>query len=873
MSRVWGVWSRVRAVLGRGAAESRMEEEFRFHLERETEANERRGHSRAEARRRALLAFGGVDAHREEMRDGRGARWLEDLVRDVGGAVRSLGRRPGMAVTAVLSIGIGVGATTAVFSFAVAVLYPTLPVPGADRLFALSELRSGMVSTIAGQMAVPYERYEGYAASTREVFAGVAAHRPSPVSVRIGDEAVSAEAVLVSGNYFEVLGLSGVRGRHFTADREPAVVLSDRLWRERFGGDPAAVGRTISVDSRAFTVAGVAPPGFGGAMLGQDSDLWVPHGAYHPEEPGGFTGWVLMFGRLAPGVSAQRAAVVVDAVGRRLPADPITTVRGVRLEPQGGLPSFARGMAFGFFGLLLATAALVLLIACANIAGLLLALAESRRREVAVRLALGAGRGRIVRQLLTESVVLFALGGGAGVFLAVQATRLLARIRLPMSERFAIVDASPDPLVLGGGLALAAAAGVIFGLAPALRSSRPDLIPALKEGVPGATVGGRRGRSVFVAGQLALSVLLLVTAMLFVRSLRAGLAVDPGLDVEGVAVGAINVAPHGYEEERGRLFFDRLLVEVRALPGVESASLARLTLLTGNRHGGDMRAGPTPDAPVANGSLNIVDASWLEAMRIPLVAGRGFEASDRVGARQVAIVNETMARTLWPEGNAVGQRLYFDGDAEVIGVARDGKYIELGEDPTPFVFYPFAQRYRPHMTLHVRSARPAAEVLGDVRGVLRRLDPNVALEAPASLEARMGFSLFPQRFAAVLIGAFGVIGLLLAGIGVHGVLAFEVARRTREFGIRTALGAGVGGVLRLVLRRGALLAAAGALVGLGLAAAAGRLLESFLFGIRPLDPVSFLVVPVILAGVALVASALPAIRAARVAPMEALRQE
>lgn len=585
-----------------------------------------------------------------------------------------------------------------------------------------------------------------------------------------------------------------------------------------------------------------------------------------------------MFGRLRPGVEPARAAAVLDAVALRIPPDEANTeVHGARLEPMTGMPTRMLEMVGGFLRMLVATAAVVLLIASANIGGVLVARGVARRREVAVRLALGAGRARLVGQLLTEAGLLFLMGGVAGVLLAIWAaqllSRLLASLPLPVPERLSIV-ASPDLSVLAVSLGVILATGLLFALVPALQATRPELVPALRDGGRTGTVRGARGRSMFVAAQIALTVVLLVAAGLFVRTLQRALATDLGFAPDGVVIATIDLAPHGYDENRGRAFYAELIRRVRALPGVDVAALARLALLTGESQGRNWHA--RRDGPPVNASLNTVDAGYFETLRIPLVVGRGIDEIDVRGAPNAIVINQTFARRLWPDENPIGKVVLNDDDRyEVVGVTRDGKYADFGEERKAFAFLSAAQRYSSKQVLHVRvrAGTPAAEVMAAIRNEVTALDANVALERATPLPAAVGLMLFPQRFAASLIAVFGVIGLVLGGIGVFGLLAQNVAQRSRELGIRMALGADTRSVLRLVLRQAAWIAVAGAAAGLTAAAALTRFLGGLLHGLSPLDPITFTSVPLVLGVVALMASYVPTRRALRVDPMDVLRQE
>jgi predicted permease len=868
MSWLKGLRARLRSTLAPRAAESRITEEFRHHLEMATAANERAGMPPAEARRQARLTFGGEDRHVEDMRDGRGLRWVDDLTRDTRVALRALAGAPGFTLVAVVSIGLGVGATSSLFSVINSLLLRPLPVMSPERLYSIQEQRTGSVSTGPEGVLIPYARYRDYEAATREVFTGLAAHSFEGMSLRADGPALPAVGVVTTGNFFAVLGVAPAAGAFYTTDDEPAVVLGHRFWQRRFGGAADVIGRTVHVNGQPVTVIGVAAQGFGGTTHAFHVDLWVPHQAYART---GADHTLTPFGRLRAGVDAASAAAVVSAVAPRIAVDEAgVEVQGARLEPMRGVPGEARMLAFGFLGMLLATALLVLLIAGANIAGMLMARAVARQREMAVRLAMGAGRGRLVRQLLTESLLLFLLGGAAGTVIAVWATRLLARVRIAETDQL-VIDAAPDLRVLGFALLIAAGAGLLFGLLPALQASRPDLASALKDGAGGVS-RRLRSRGIFVGAQLAMSVLLLVVAGLLVRTLQHATKVEPGFAVDGVIVAATALPAGAYDMPGAQVFFASLLDRVRARPEVEAASFAQVVLLSGSSSIYSVRA--APGEPAVGAGQNAVEAAYFETMRIPLLAGRGITDADRDGAARAAVINETLAGRLWPGADPLGRR-YLQGsnEYEVVGVVRDGLYVSVGEEPEPFAFIAAAQHPSLQRVLHVRL-RPGAGTAAAIAGLrteLAALDPDVALDDAMPMAAMVDRMLLPQRYAALLIGLFGVLGLILAGIGVYGVLAFHVAQRTRELGIRMALGAARSDVVRLVLGRTAVLAAAGIGIGLVLAAAVTRFLRGLLYGVGPLDPTTFIGVVLLLGAVALVASWLPARRAVRIAPTEALR--
>lgn len=871
MSRLEGAFARLNSLLRRRAAEARMNEEFEFHVAMQTEKNMARGMEPAEARRNALLAFGGVDAHRESLRDYRRTRVLGELIQDLRFTMRSLRSSRGFALTAVLVIALGVGATTALFSVANALLFKPLRVSAPGELYILQEVRTGTTSTGPEGNRIPWPRYEAYRDATSELFTGLAAHVYRGFSMRTEAGAVPVQGSTTSGNYFQVLGLRPALGRFYSADDEPVIVLGDRMWKKHFGGDAGVIGRRVHLDGQAYEVIGVAPPSFIGTTVGLGTEVWVPFRAGGTAQVQERVG---MFGRMRDDVTADAAAAPLSALAVGIPPEnPQTKVERAYLAPLTGLPERERGMVGGFMGMLVAAGFLVLLIAAANIAALLLARGVARQREMALRLALGAGRWRLVRQLLTESTTLFLIGGIGGIVIAYIAAALISRISIPGAP--IVLDVAPDVRVLAFALGVAALTGILFGLAPALGAVRPQLTAALKEGSASAGSRRGRGRSIFVGGQLAFATLLLITAGLFVRGLQRGIAVDPGFNPDGVVVGTINLEPHGHTEAEGRALRAELLRRVRALPGVRSAALANIILLTNRQRSNDME-GTGADAATVTAALNLVDTAYFNTLGVELVAGRGFTGSDHAGSTPVVVVNETLAERLWPGRSPLGERLRMeDTDYSVIGVARDGRYVDPGEAPRPFAFFADAQEYSPDFALHARMADGdgAEAVIQAIREELRTLDPDVALEMAMPLPTMIGFSLIPNRFAAALIGVFGLLGLVLAGAGVYGVMAFHVAQRTREFGIRIALGASASTMLRLVVRRGAVIAAGGALVGILLAAAVTRFLTGMLFGLSPLDPVTFAGVAAALAAVALLASWLPARRALRTDPAVALRSD
>jgi predicted permease len=673
---------------------------------------------------------------------------------------------------------------------------------------------------------------------------------------------------MVSSNYFQVLGVRPVIGRAFSDTTErtgaepPEVVISHALWERELGADSAIVGRRLTVDGRIRTVVGVAPPGFDGTELGLVTDLWAPVN----------DGAVAMVGRLRPGTTRDRATVALSAIAAHVePVSQRQPIVRVTLDPVAGPPAMARGPVIGFMSMLVLTAGLVLLIVIANIAGMFLARAAHRRREIAVRLALGAGRGRLVRQLLTESVLLCLLGGAAGVLLATWLVHLLPAIDVPMSARTAL-ELHTDRVVLGLSFVIILATGIAVGLAPALQSTRIDLLAGLRGTDAGKPRGIGRSRSVFVIAQLAMSLVLLVTAGLFAQAVRRAVLVDRGLDTRNVVVATLNVARHGYDDVRTREFYSRLMSRLSARPEIAAASLGQFTPLSISHMGGNV---PLPDGRRVSLSWALVDTGYLATVRIPMLAGRNFNAADTRQSAPVVIINETLARRLAFNATPLGHRIIFDGDSarEIVGVVRDGKYRSLDEASSAFAFVPVDQSQSQLMTVHVRARGDMSAALAAIRTEVAALDRNIALENVGSLSSQLDIYLLPQRAAAWCIGMFGVLGLGLAALGIYGVIAYDVAQRTRELGIRLALGARRGDIVRAVLRPSVAVIGVAVAVGMPLALAVGRLARQFLYGVGMADSATFAIVPLLLGLVALGASYIPARRAARTDPMVSLRSE
>ena len=818
---------------------------------------------------------------------------MTSLLQDMRFGVRRLLKSPGFTLVAVASLALGIGANTAIFSLVNTVLLRPLPVARPERLVSVSVLGKD-----DSMLAFSYPSYKDFRDRGGDVLSGLFAERLSPMSLSRGGSNERVWGYLVTGNYFEVLGVAAAQGRTFTPEEDraalssPVAVISHACWQRRFGADPSVVGRDVLLNGRTFRVVGVMPEGFAGTEIVYTPEVWVPMTMQAWIEPGNewlerrSTQNIFAVGRLKDGVSVEQAQASLNRLAEQLGREYPDTNEGQKivLVPPGFIIPQLRGAVVGFAAVLMGVVGLVLLIACTNLASLLLARASARRKEIALCVALGASRWRLVRQLLTESLLLALAGGGAGLLLAVWILSLVAAYRPPLDIPVWI-EAAVDWRVLLFTLCASLLTTLLFGLAPALQATRTDLIPALKD------TGGRAGRSrsrlrsALVVAQVTLSLVLLVAAGLTMRALARLQTTSPGFEVENGLVASYDLSLQGYDEARGREFLRRLVERVRQVPGVRAASLTDLFPLSLNYSSNDVYIEGRPGGRGANVPLAMVasvEQGYFDAMGIPVVAGRPFGERDTSGAPRVVVVNETFARRFFPGADpareAVGKRISSAGDggpwSEIVGVAKDGKYWTIGEAPQMFVYSPLAQSYSPAGTLVVRTAGgdPRA-LIPALNAEVRALDPALPLFDVKTVEEHMGVSLFPARVAAALLGSFGLLALLLAGVGVYGVVSYAAARRTREIGIRMALGARPRDVLRLVAGGGMLLVALGVALGLAGAFALTRFMEGLLYGVSATDPFTFALVVFVLLAVALLACLVPARRATKVDPMIALRYE
>jgi predicted permease len=721
------------------------------------------------------------------------------------------------------------------------------------------------------------------------VMAGLAVISPTAFHLSAGrSDTERVEGELISGNYFDVLGVTAAQGRLITSDDESnsadqVAVLSFRLWQRRFGGDPAAIGSRITLDRHDFIIIGVARDQFEGIKVGAPRDIWVPILTLRRTDPKMAArfdqrgaSWLEMFGRLKPGVTVEQARTQFAAIATRLEhAYPDTNAHaGIGIEPGLGRDPDLRKELRRFAYLPFAAVGIVLVIACANVAGLLLARAAGRQREIATRLALGAGRIRVIRQLLTESLTLAFAGGAAGLMIGRWLTQWLHSL-LPEKYLFLSFNLNFgfDWRVFSFMLAITTATGVVFGLVPALQASRLDLVATLK----GAGMFSRREhgpglRGTLVITEVALALILLVAAGLFVRTLQNAVAIDTGYESSHVLTARIDLARQNYGEDRGRVFQRRLIDQLQARPDVDAAAFAVTLPLNDSRWENPVRRDGDPTR--VQTFQNIVSPRYFATMNIPLLMGRPFSEHDDDRSPKVAILNQTLARIMWPDGSALGRQLTFKGQTiEVIGVVRDIKGRNLFESPGPMFYVALSQYYEPNVVVHVRTKVPPRQVIAGLRREVQTLDKDLPVYSVKALDEHVTATLTPQRLLAHLISGFGILALLLGGIGMYGLLAHIVSARTSEIGLRMALGADKSDVVRLFVTRGMKLGLSGVAVGMAVAAGLTHLIKSLLFGVSPLDPLTLTIAPLVLILTTFMACYVPARRAATADPNAALRYD
>ena len=829
---------------------------------------------------------------------------MHAIWRDVRHVTRGLRRTPLFVIVVVLTLGLGIGANTAIFSLMDQVLLRSLPVRDPGQLVLLDGPGAFMGRTM-NAMTFSYPMFRDFR-DRNGVFDGMLGRSPVAMTVSWKGQAERATGELVSGTYFDVLGVQAALGRVFNAadDRTPGghsvAVISHGYWLRRFGGDPAIIGQPIVVNGHPLTIVGVSAAGFTGIQVGQAVEVMVPMMMKAQMTPtwddleNRRSRWLNVMARLKPGVSRDQASAAMDVIYRQINEAEIAEIPNASASFRERFVSKKLQILPGHRGLsdlrnqfstplvvLMSMVGVVLLIACANVANLLLARTTARRKEIAVRLALGAGRARIVRQQLVESALLALAGAALGLVLATWTGRLLLAA-LPGGPAGRSLAAVPDLRVALFALALAAVTAIVFGLAPALQATRAAVTSTLKDEAGSVAGGGRqaRVRRGLVVAQVALSMLLLAGAGLFARSLYNLKSVDPGFRVERLTAFSIDPSLSGYEGARLSALYERVQQALSALPDVRAVSMSEVGVLTGNEWAMTVRVqGYTPkEGEDMNPLVDGVAPRYFETLGIPLVAGREFTERDRAGAPRVAIINETMARYFFGSESALGRRIGFgrDGgaDAEIVGVARDVRSLQLRNEPMRFVYMPYLQDSSlTQLTFYVRAPGDPTASMAAVRQAVQRIDPNLPIYDMKSMQVQVDESLFVERMVAALSVAFGALASLLAAIGLYGVMSYAVARRTREIGIRMALGAERSRVLWLVLREVALLASVGVLVGGAAALWLTRQVQAQLFGIAPNDPATFGGAVALLGIVAIAAGYMPARRATAIDPMAALRSE
>ena len=916
---------RMRSLFRRATVDRELDEELRDHLEGKTEEYVAQGITQEEARRRARLDLEGIEQTKEKCRDARRVNWVQDFVQDLRFGLRMLRKAPGFTVVALLILAVGIGANTAIFSVLNSVMLQSIPVRHPEQLVVLrwsAHRRPENLGTssygdclwVPGAIqscSFSYPMYRAVLADTG-AFSSVLAMAGADQLDLSGNGATSiVGGELVSGNYFETLGVSSVLGRTIqpSDDRSgapPVIVLSYRYWQRAFGGAADAIGRTVRLNGAPFTIAGVIDPQFTRLTPGKSHDLWIPlsqaeslnptrngqgrqvekDGGRHVDDATNW--WLAIIGRLKPELSLAQAQAATNLVFRNEllhGANPLFKDADdpqVELSPaQKGLVGFRQFYDEPIY-ILSAAVGIILVIVCANLAALLLARATAREKEMAVRLALGAGKGRILQQLLTESLLLSFAGAALGILFADWSAQALAAFISRNAYSTLFIDTRPDARVLAFAVVIAMLTGILFGLAPAFRGSRINVGPALKDS-SGSSVGAAKATghriglgSCLVITQVALSVVVLVGAGLLVRTLANLRNVNPGFDTHNVLLFGINPTLAGYKVDRIQGLYRELQARLASVPGVISASYSSDTLLNNGLWTSGVHIEGRPKDLTVETDMLAVGPEFFETMRLPLVKGRTFSESDLQSQRAVAVVNQAFARRFLAGKNPLG--LHLGGttpsgnqvEREIVGIVGDARYDSLRKNVEPTAYVPL-QEGAAHFAIRT-STRPEA-LIPTVRQVVTSLDDNLPLFDIRTQTATIDRLLFNERLVALLSSVFGTLALFLACLGLYGLLSYEVGRRTREIGIRTALGAQPREIFRLVLGQGLTLSGIGAMIGVAVAVGFTRYLDSLLYGVGATDPLTFVTIAFVLFAVALIACYVPARRAMRVDPMVALRYE
>ena len=803
------------------------------------------------------------------------------MLNDLRYALRSLSKNPGLVLVVALCLGLGVGANTTIFSLTNAVFLRPLPVNQPDLLV---RIHTGWDNERFRSSSYP--EYQALNALT-DVFSGVAAHNRTRVSIGQGEETTIEQALVTTGNFFQVAGLTPETGRFYSADEDqvaganPVVVVSHAFWQTRLGADPGVAGRTLYVSGKPYTILGVTPPKFLGLEPDQDVVAWIPSSNYQhifgrdERMLSQNSHWLNLVGRMQPGVSRARAQAAASVTASALGAQHGGEWKTLRFTvlPGGTLANPQQSFEISVvFVLLNAVVGLVLLIACANVANLLLARGMNRRREFAIRMSLGSGRGRVIRQLVTESVLLGLLGGVVGLLLAMWGADLLTMLNLP-----AAVDPAPDWRVLAYTFVIAMATGLIFGIIPALQATRVTVFESLKQaGRLGSPVRSRL-RASLVVSQITLSVLLLMVAGLMLRAMLELRTSDTGIIERGVLTAQLDLTTLNLTDDQGKLLFDRVHERMAGLPGVESATLSSMVPSVGRQWMTGAELPELQSVGMVSLTYNVVGPDYLGTLGIPLLRGRDLTTRDVVGQPLVVTVNDAFVKKYFPGDNPLGKHIRAGEDAqgnpltwEIVGVVGDVRYESAGVEALPAMYQTYHQNYDHNLTLQIRSSSDPTTLIAPIRRELNQLHPGLAATFRTFSQIRQEAE-FAPRMVSSLLSIFGGLALLLASLGLYGVTAYVVALRTHEIGVRMALGARPNGVLALITRQGLRLALIGGAIGLVLALAAGRLLSFMLYGVKPFDPLTLASVTALTLSLTLLASVIPARRAARVDPAIALR--